>query len=146
MRSCSGFNTFLSPFTAVSLKVRFADLQPQHRLRACPKSSSSGAIPEPLTESVHFNKSPRRLRACQVVEVRCPEIRLLLFHVVGPAGGEEEDQAGYTHLTAHLLEGVVRLEMSDSCGRKKLGRSLETEELASSCLQTSGLRSQGNRQ
>ena len=127
MRSCSGFNTFLSSFTTVSLKVRFADLQPQHRLRACPKSSSSGAIPELLNESVHFNKSPRRSRACQAVEVRCPEMRLLLFSVVGSAGGEEEDQAGYAHLTAHLLEGVVRLEMSDSCGRKKLGRSLETE-------------------
>lgn len=61
------------------------------------------------------------------MELWCPEIRLLLFYVVGSAGGKEEDQEGYTHLTAHLLEGVVRLEMSDSCGRKKLGRSLETE-------------------
>lgn len=61
------------------------------------------------------------------MEVQCPEMQLLLFSAVGSAGGEEEDQAGYTHLTAHLLEGVVRLEMSDSCGRKKLGRSLETE-------------------
>ena len=61
------------------------------------------------------------------MELCCPEIRLLLSYVVVSAGGEEEDQAGYTHLTAHLLEGVVRLEMNDSCGRKKLGRSLETD-------------------
>lgn len=95
MRSQLWFQYFPVTLYNCVTRVRFADLRPQHRLRSVSKAAAQ--VPsQSRWMRVCISTEPRLLRACQVVSAvsRDPAFALLCS---GPAGGEEEDQVGYTH-------------------------------------------------